>query len=115
MREAAAMEAAAMEAAAMNLRLRETKEGTPDNITSRKVCILRPLWRRHTTGMPAAETSTHLEGASTSHRAAATSLLDQPEIHGGGFRCKGKHVQMCGRRDKRILHPSINRGDEHAP
>ena len=33
------------------------------------------------------------ESASASHRGAAASLLDQSKLH-GGFRCKGKHLQV---------------------
>ena len=40
------------------------------------------------TAVPAAETSTHLESASASHRGAAANLLDQSELH-GGFRYNG--------------------------
>ena len=46
------------------------------------------------TGVPAAETSTHLESAAASHRGATASLLDQSEVH-GGFRCKGKGTCRC--------------------
>ena len=52
-----------------------------DSFTKAKTC-------RCLVGVPAAETSTHLESASASHRGAAASLLDQSELHGGSFRCK---------------------------
>ena len=44
------------------------------------------------TGVPAAETSTHLESAAASHRGATASLLDLLALHHGGFHCKDKQL-----------------------
>ena len=57
-----------------------------------------------------AETSTHLASASTSHRGAAASLLDQSEVHGGSV-TKANHLQVCGADG--TLHSRTSRGDEH--
>ena len=52
-------------------------------------------WRRAlSTGVPAAETSTHLESASTLQSAAAASWLHQSEL-AWRLRCKGKQTCVC--------------------